>query len=519
MPLSVPFRSLPPGGTLLDLVKPSDRTALTKDMRHWTCEAICIGAERVAAGLLAAGVRPGDRVVLHLGNGPEILISYLACFRIGAIAAPMNLRYKTLELEAQLMRLRPAAYIGDATHYRLVKDFPHATLDRAMRFVVGEVQDDLAHPWEALKDQGGTVRLPAPDPDGVAVLLSTSGTTGRSKFVAHSQSTLLQATERWKLHGMDPGDVLALFLPMVHVSGLFSSMLCLFNDIAMALSDPANPDGILDTVEMARCTHLFTFPAVAVSLIQRQRARPRDVSSLRCCITAGDVCPDAVQRDFPATFGLPLRTTWASTEGLGCLIGATQPGPGRTAPGVEIKLVDTQGNTVPAGAPGEAIMRGANVALGYWEGPSQLRRFPDGWYPTGDMMRQEEDGSFSFVSRIKDLIIRGGSNISPVEVEQVLLTHPDVAEAGVVGAPDEVLGQRVAALLRLRAGVPASRLADIVPEIAYALADYKLPEVVRAVASLPRNALGKVERHLLLDLATRPIDDHGAMPQPAAGLP
>jgi acyl-coenzyme A synthetase/AMP-(fatty) acid ligase len=228
------------------------------------------------------------------------------------------------------------------------------------------------------------------------------------------------------------------------------------------------------------------------------------VSSLRSCIAAGDVCPDAVQRDFPVTFGLPLHTAWASTEGLGCLLSAGRPGRNRTAPGVEVKLVDTRGNPVPAGAPGEALMQGPNVALGYWEGPSQLRRFPDGWYPTGDMMRQEQDGSYSFVSRLKDLIIRGGSNISPVEVEQVLLTHPDVAEAGVVGVPDAVLGQRVAALLRLRAGVPDSRLADIVPEIAYALADYKLPEIVKAVESLPRNALGKVERHLLLDLATRP---------------
>jgi acyl-CoA synthetase (AMP-forming)/AMP-acid ligase II len=495
---------VPSGGTLLDLIEPTNRIALTKDMRHWTYEAIRIGAERVAVGLVAAGVGPGDRVVLHLGNGPEILISYLACFRIGAIAAPMNLRYKTLELEAQLMRLRPAAYVGDTAHYRLVKDLPHATLDRAMRFVVGEVQDDVAQPWEALKDHGGAVGLAAPDPDGVAVLLSTSGTTGRSKFVAHSQATLLRATEFWRLHGMEAGDVLALFLPMVHVSGLFSSMLCLFNDIAMALSDPANPDGVLDSVQMARCTHLFTFPAVAVSLIQRQRARPRDVSSLRSCIAAGDVCPDAVQRDFPVTFGLPLHTAWASTEGLGCLLSAGRPGRNRTAPGVEVKLVDTRGNPVPAGAPGEALMQGPNVALGYWEGPSQLRRFPDGWYPTGDMMRQEQDGSYSFVSRLKDLIIRGGSNISPVEVEQVLLTHPDVAEAGVVGVPDAVLGQRVAALLRLRAGVPDSRLADIVPEIAYALADYKLPEIVKAVESLPRNALGKVERHLLLDLATRP---------------
>jgi long-chain acyl-CoA synthetase len=150
------------------------------------------------------------------------------------------------------------------------------------------------------------------------------------------------------------------------------------------------------------------------------------------------------------------------------------------------------------GTPGQAFMRGPHVALGYWKGPGHWDAFPDGWFPTGDLMQEEDDGHFRFITRVKDLIVRAGSNISPVEVEQILAAHPAVRDAGVVGAPDRLLGQKVVGFVQLADGQRVDQLQQILQDISSQLADYKLPEELQSVPEIPRNSLGKIDRARLL---------------------
>ncbi len=448
------------------------------------------------------GVGAGDRVALHLRNGPEIAIAYFACFRIGAIATPLNLRFKTAELEDMLRRILPSIYIGHAELYRLVAPIETRVLGAASRYVVGEPEDGMAQSWTRLHRDPAETVFEEPDPDALALLLSTSGTTGKPKLVAHSHATLTCKTPMFVNGEIQEGDVNAFFLPMVHGSGIAFLLSDLLAGASLVMLDANDPYGILDAIETHRCTHVISTPTGFAHLMECQRRRPRNVSSLRICLAGGDVCPPRLQEVFPYHFGLPLRTFWASTEGGSSFTYGLQPGPvSRPLLGVEIRLLDAEDRAVPQGEPGEMMLRGPHVALGYWTGPGKLERFPDGWYRTGDLMREDEEGNFWFVARAKDLIVRAGSNISPIEVEQVLAEHPDVRDAGVVGVPDPVLGQRVLGFVQLAEGVGADRLEDVSRRASARLADYKMPERLIAVAAIPRNGLGKIDRARLARMA------------------
>jgi acyl-CoA synthetase (AMP-forming)/AMP-acid ligase II len=265
---------------------------------------------------------------------------------------------------------------------------------------------------------------------------------------------------------------------------------------ATVLVERFDADAVLDQIELHRCTWMLGLPFMHDALLERQQKRPRKVSSLRHCICGGDVCPIQLQVQFEAAFGAPLRNVWAATEVIGSHRHGLQPGPvSRIAPGAEIRLVDDEGREVPRGKIGEFLVRGPYVTVGYWVGPDRIDpATSDGWYHSGDLMRQGEGDELWFVGRKKDIIIRGGSNISPVEVERVLLSHPLVNDAAVFGVPDPVLGQRVAAVVQLSSGVDDAALGDILSDTKQQLADYKVPELLLAVNAVPRNPLGKVDR-------------------------
>ena len=223
--------------------------------------------------------------------------------------------------------------------------------------------------------------------------------------------------------------------------------------------------------------------------------------SLRFCVSGGDVCPAWLRAEFTDHFGVPLHSIWAATETLGSLTYCAKAGPVHgLVPGAEHRLLDEQGNEVRRGEVGELALRGPNVTIGYWTGPGRIEGglAKEGWYMTGDLLRQDEDGDFWYVSRKKDLIIRGGSNIAPAEVERVLTAHPAVREAGVVGVLDAVLGQRLAGFVALAENADPITGEQILADIASQLADYKLPERLRIVDAIPRNTLGKIDRRALL---------------------
>jgi acyl-coenzyme A synthetase/AMP-(fatty) acid ligase len=227
------------------------------------------------------------------------------------------------------------------------------------------------------------------------------------------------------------GDINAFFLPMVHGSGLFFFLAGLLADPPMIMLNAGDPDDILDAIERHRCTYMLGLPTMLAHIMARQAVQRRNVDSLRICVAGGDVCLPGQQERFEELFGVPLRSHWSATEAQSTFTYGVRSGPvSRPIPGFEIRLLDSDGRSVSRGTPGQAFMRGPLVALGYWKAPGHWDAFPDGWFPTGDLMQEEEDGHFLFISRVKDLIVRGGSNISRVEVERILTAHPAVRDAG-----------------------------------------------------------------------------------------
>jgi long-chain acyl-CoA synthetase len=291
---------------------------------------------------------------------------------------------------------------------------------------------------------------------------------------------------------------------MVHGTGLFTFLGSVNRGARMVMVERFDPDAVLDRIELHGCTWMLGLPFMYDALLEGQRQQQREVSSLQHCRCGGDVCPIQLRVDFEATFGAPLRNGWGATEVVGALGAGLQPGPvTRIAPGAQIRLVDDEGRDVPRGEVGEFLVRGPYVTVGYWVAPDRIDAATrDGWYHSGDLMRQGEGDELWFVGRKKDLIIRGGSNISPVEVERALLSHPLVREAVVFGIPDPVLGQRVAAVVQLSRGAGNGALGAILNDTRRQLADYKTPERLWAVDAVPRGPLGKVDRRAAAATAT-----------------
>jgi long-chain acyl-CoA synthetase len=476
-----------------------DGTAFIYGGAVWSYHDLLSGAEQLSRALLAHGVRPGDRVVLHMSNRPEMAAALYACFSVGAIACPTNLRFKTAELRDVFQRVQPALYLGEEQLYSHVETIEPEILAAEKRFVAGPSGAYKgAMPWSALFINEGSSGPMPPEPDegAPAVLMTTSGTTGQPKFVTHTSATLSAIAEACAHMDLDTAQTVLNACPMVHASGLFTFLASVNCGAAMALVERFDPEVVLDQIELHGCTWMPGLPFMYDALIQHQRKRPRNVSSLRRCLCGGDVCPIQLQVDFEAAFGAPLRNFWAATEACGSLRPGLQPGPvSRIATGAQIRLVDDEGREAPRGEVGEFLVRGPYVTVGYWTGPDRINAATrDGWYYSGDLMRQGEGDELWFVGRKKDIIIRGGSNIPPVEVERVLLSHPLVRDAAVFGAPDPVLGQRVAAIVQLSSGAGDAALGDILRDIRQELADYKAPERLWAVDAVPRNPLGKVDR-------------------------
>jgi len=475
----------------------------------WSYRRFATAVRRLAHGLAARGVVKGDRVALHMANLPEMAIAYYACFSLGALAAPLNLRFKAAELTRALERLRPALFIGQASLYAEVASVPRSVLSPRIRFVAGgPVGDSDVGRWDDLLRGGreGPVEV-AVDAGEPVALLCTSGTTGEPKFVTHTLASIAATTRLLRHIGLDVGQVPVVPLPMVHSSGFSTFNACIGVGATCALLERFDADAVLDAIERHRGTWLAAMPFMAAALIDRQRERPRDVRSLRFAITAGDVCAPHVQNDFAASFGTRLGSMWAATEAIGTFTPSPQPGPATcVTPGGQARLVDETGIVVAPGEVGELQVRGPNVTPGYWEGPGLIRDTKsDGWYSSGDLMRQTEDGAYWFVARKKDLIIRGGSNIAPAEVEGALMSHPAVADAGVAGIPDDVLGERVAGFVRLAEATGPVSLDEIYAHVRARLADYKVPERIEVVAEIPRNALGKINRPALLGMMSERI--------------
>jgi long-chain acyl-CoA synthetase len=497
----------PVGALMRQALTRPKSTAFIFHEEVWTYERLAAEAQRLARGLTARAVGPGDRVVLHMMNRPEMIVAYYACFLLGAIAAPLRTAFKFAELAPLLQRLKPALYIGEIGLYDNVAPVDVLILPLHKRFVVeGTFEDHGVQPWQALFEGETNETLPTtPASYKPAVLINTSGTTGQPKFVMHTPATLSESLDLTLRHwGLWEDDILVQPLSMAHMSGFVSFLSYIQYGTPFVLLESFDAEIVLDTIERYHCTWCLGFPAQYAALLECQRIRPRNLTSLRICLTGADACPIDLQKQVTSIFGAPLYNIWAATEVVGSLTFGLQHGPVvRIVREARIRLVDDKGAEVADGEVGELLIRGKNVFAGYWNDPEATQdSLKAGWYHTGDLMRRGEKDELWFVSRKKDIIIRGGTNISPVEVEEALVaSHPAIEEAAVVGIPDAVLGQRVFGFVKLAEGAMHTAVSEILRKVATRLASYKVPEGLGVVDELPRNALSKVDRNKLLTMA------------------
>jgi long-chain acyl-CoA synthetase len=301
---------------------------------------------------------------------------------------------------------------------------------------------------------------------------------------------------------------------MMHAGGFSNLVASVHAGARLVLAPSFDPDAVLDTIEQRRCTYFAGLPFMFDALVGRQLAEPRDVASATSFHAGGDAVTPALQSRFEAVFSHPLREGYGITEagrithqpvGRPVRVGSI----GVPLEGVEVRIADPAGHEARVGQPGELMIRTPAMMSGYWREPeATVAALQDGWLRSGDIARRDADGYLWFLGRKKEIIVRGGSNIAPQEVESVLARHPAVLESAVVGLPDAVLGERVVAVVRPSPEIEASQ-ADILGFVRTQLADYKTPETVIFRDDLPKNPGGKVHRllirqALLSDLARLP---------------
>jgi long-chain acyl-CoA synthetase len=423
----------------------------------------------VAHAWLRKGLQRGDRIALHMRNGIELATCYYACFAAGFVAVPVNTRLTPEEIAYVLENSGARAYIAQS--------------DLRIPTSVPSWEFDAAAPGHCKSV------LPAPRPDDPALLLYTSGTTAQPKGVSHSQRTLAGNASYMEAWGLKPDDHTLLFTAMVHATG---SILLLISPLWMGATVTIvpvfDPAAVLDTWERSSATFLMGLPTMIRALLAEQRSRPRNITTGRSALCGGDTVPVLLQQEYAAAFGHPLVEGFGMTEGLPTLANQpvnNRPGSmGRPMGDVEIRTVE-----------GELWMRGSGIATGYWGHAP----FEDGWLKTGDLVEIDPDGFVWFRGRKKEIIVRGGSNIAPQEVEETLYKHPAVGEAGVIGEPDDYWGEVVLAFVALRPEHTASA-DDLIAFSKQHLAEYKCPEQILFLPVLPKGATGKVQRRALKDL-------------------
>jgi long-chain acyl-CoA synthetase len=469
------------------------QTALVCREQALTYEQLDEAARGVARRLLGDGLAPGALVGIHSMNSIEAVILALACLHADLVALPVNWRLKPAEL----------AYImedsGVAAWFSQAELAPQAEAARASMPGAPLI-------WTELPQALAGGELPEFDVDRIATIMYTSGTTSRPKGVIHTHRTLVEGARLIQGIGLKEGDIPLQMTSLMHASGLHCTTLPTLLTGGRVVMLPAfDAAAALDAIERHRCNFALGLSAMLQFVVEEQERRPRDLSSVRIARAGGDTVPVALQERFEHWFGVPLLEVYGMTEGVPvtCNVeGAARTGSvGRAVPGVAVRVLDLSGCEVAPGETGELAFRSPSGFTGYWRDErGTAATLVDGWVLSGDLVRCDADGYYWFEGRKKEIIIRGGSNVAPQEVEEALYHHPAVLEVGVIGVPDPIFGEQVVACVSLKEG----RMVGKEELRAYArerLADYKVPERIVFLRELPKGVTGKVQRRALKELA------------------
>jgi acyl-CoA synthetase (AMP-forming)/AMP-acid ligase II len=515
-PLEAPARPLHDllgGGLAAD----PDATAIASADRRMTWRALETASSALAGGYRSRGLQPGDRLASLMPNRTDLVVHYLACFKAGLVATPLNYRYTAREIDHALevsgasALLAHAERAGDVGESRLEAALPRGTISYGEPVLPG------AEPFEALS-AGGVPRAgaaPPADPAHPAAIFFTSGSTGPAKGVTHTHESL-----RWMIASaaagleLDAGDA---FLPgssMSHIGSFLWALSALAVGGRVVVAHSYDGHELLPLLRVHRPTVLAMVPAALAALVRDHDAAPEDFASLRLCRSGSDRVSAELLSEFSALAGFPIDEGYGMTEvGLATLnppAGVIKAGSiGRPLAGFCVAVRGEDDAPLEAGKVGRVWIRSRSRMSGYWEAPEATAAvLRDGWLDSGDLARADDDGYLWFFGRKKQIIVHDGSNISPFEVEGALTEHPAVALAGVVGVHDLVHGENVRAYVTLRPGAPRPSSADLIV-FCRERVGYKAPEEVVFLEEMPLNPTGKIDRVGLKRLAEEHLHPHG----------
>jgi fatty-acyl-CoA synthase len=497
-----------------------NRTALVDcpSGRRWSYSQLRADVDSMAHGLLAAGINKGDRVGIWAPNCPEWLLTQYATAKIGAILVTINPAYRSRELEyvlkaAGIRLLVAAESFNTADYAAMISEVGPRCTALEQVVLIGSTR------WAQLPVRDGVtsllaVKQAALSPDDPINIQYTSGTTGFPKGATLSHHNILNnGYFVGELCGYTEADRICVPVPLYHCFGMVMGNLAATSHGA-CLVYPApsfEPAATLSAVAQQRCTSLYGVPTMFIAMLaQINSTEPSlasyDLSSLRTGIMAGSPCPVEVMKQVVERMGMtevticygmtetsPVSTQTRADDTLDRRVSTV----GRVHPHLEVKIVDPDtGLTVPRGTPGELCTRGYSVMLGYWDQPEQTAEVIDQarWMHTGDVAVMDSGDYLNITGRIKDMVIRGGENVYPREIEEFLYTHPDILDAQVIGVPDARYGEELCAWVRLRPGATELTPEALRDYAAGQLAHYKIPRYVHVVEEFPMTVTGKIRK-------------------------
>ena len=509
---------------------------------RWTWREFARRADDLAAGLLALGLEPGDRVGVWAPNCAEWTLAQFATARVGMIQVNINPAYRLSEVEYTLKKVGVKALISadrfkTSEYVAMIETLaPEIATSTAGKLsaaglpdlkVVIQIGGETRPGWLAFDAVGdlasdadrrriGEIAAGLDRHDAINIQF-TSGTTGLPKGATLSHRNILNNAYFVGLSmGLKEGDRLCVPVPLYHCFGMvMSNLACCVHGGTIVYPGPAfDPLAVLETVQAERCTALHGVPTMFIAELQHPEFDRFDLT-LRAGLMAGAPCPIEVMKkvmermhmgDVGIAYGMtetsPVSTQTAVDDPVMRKVGTV----GRVQPHLEIKVVDAEGNTVPVGERGEFCTRGYSVMIGYWDEPEKTAEAidADGWMHTGDLAILDAEGYANIVGRIKDMVIRGGENVYPREIEEFLFRHPKVEDVQVVGVPDDKFGEELCAWIKLAAGHTCDE-AEIKAFCQGQIAHYKVPRYVRFVDGFPMTVTGKIQKFEIRDAMIREL--------------
>ena len=490
-----------------------DRSPASGSARRWTYAELAADVDALALGLLEMGIAKGDRVGIWAPNCAEWTLTQYATAKIGAILVNINPAYRTRELEFVLNQsgstlLVAAERLKTSDYAAMIAEVRPRCPELKSVVLLGSPQ------WQALLDAGrrldrGALDAIELDTDDPINIQYTSGTTGFPKGATLSHHNILNnGFFVGELCNYTEADRICIPVPFYHCFGMvMGNLAATSHGACMVIPAPTfDPVATLQAVQAERCTSLYGVPTMFIAELSAPDFADYDLSSLRTGIMAGSPCPVEVMKqviermsmtEVAICYGMtetsPVSTQTRADDSLDRRVSTV----GRVGPHLEVKVVDPEtGRTVPRGTPGELCTRGYSVMLGYWEQPDKTAEAVDAahWMHTGDLAVMDADGYLAITGRIKDMVIRGGENVYPREIEEFLYTHPDILDAQVIGVPDAKYGEELMVWVRLRAGAPELTAESLREFCTGQLAHYKIPRYVHIVDEFPMTVTGKVRK-------------------------